>query len=509
VCFVAALLAAARLSADGPAPEGTEPQRARITQVSSNGVVVERPGDEKDPTTQPVLSEGPFRHGPIPPEEPPVAVTVGALVPEPTAPPPPPDPPPLPTAAEPPRLPLPPPAAPVPPADRAAVLNAVRALLPPEPEPVAATDLEPGRVALAGAGCASCQGGLLGGGGLLAPIPPAPPLAGAAGGPGCAGCGNGCPTGQCIPGRPGCCSPCEGKTCVGRFFCALYDCICCPDPCYDPHWVPLADAAFFVDAARPQTQQRLRWEADLNMMLMDRSEYIWARADGKGRGPRPPDTALAETRARNNILTMYTEGATGNIGAFAEVAYVSLGPDLAPHAANFGDTVVGTKALLFDCELLQLTFQFKTFIPSGNPLKGLGTGHTSLEPSLLLAVKLTPEMYLQGQISEWVPIGGDPAYEGAILHYHFSVNRVLCRILPDVPLISTSEANFWSFQDGAYTDPVRGSYQKSSGETYVALGQGLRLFVCNKIDFGVAADYGVSQRHWAAQQYRSEFRWRY
>ena len=35
----------------------------------------------------------------------------------------------------------------------------------------------------------------------------------------------------------------------GRFLNDVYNCICCPDPCYEPHWTALADSAFFVDAA--------------------------------------------------------------------------------------------------------------------------------------------------------------------------------------------------------------------------------------------------------------------
>ena len=154
---------------------------------------------------------------------------------------------------------------------------------------------------------------------------------------------------------------------------------------------------------------------------------------------------------------------------------------------------------------MQLTFQFKTFIPTGSASSGLGTGHVSLEPSLLTSVRLAPETYFQGQLSEWIPIGGDQAYSGSILHYHMSLNHCLYRFAPDVPLIGTLEGNGWSFQDGAYTDPVLGP-QKSSGFTYFSVGPGFRVSVCNNLDFGAGFAFPVTDPHWGNPQIRTELR---
>src|SRR5262249_44573415 len=150
-----------------------------------------------------------------------------------------------------------------------------------------------------------------------------------------------------------------------------------------------------------------------------------------------------------------------------------------PHGAGFGDMALGTKTLLCDCELMQFSMMMKTYLPLGNAFKGAGTGHLTLEPSLLFAVKLTDDCYIQGQFSEWIPIGGDPNYAGSVFHTHFSVNDVLYRFGPDFPLVGTFETNTFSFQDGAYTDPVLGPYQSASKMTYVSLGPGLRLMFCD------------------------------
>ena len=66
---------------------------------------------------------------------------------------------------------------------------------------------------------------------------------------GCATCGGfhssleggafhasmGCANGNCIPGRPPCNPPCnECNTVIDAFCQNLYQCLCCPDPCYQP-----------------------------------------------------------------------------------------------------------------------------------------------------------------------------------------------------------------------------------------------------------------------------------
>ena len=324
-------------------------------------------------------------------------------------------------------------------------------------------------------------------------------------GGGCAACGAGW---SCAPGhRP--CYPCESDSKCGQFFCDFYHCICCPDPCYDPQWIPQANAAFFVDGARPTTQTELRWNGGVNGNYPDRSEYLWARADGKGRGPRPPTGKIGENEVGFNDFVLSTEVSMGKFGTVIDMPYRSVDPEVYNHGSGFGDMSIATKTLLLDCELLLVAFEMRTYLPIGNVTKGVGNGHVSLEPSLIFALKCTNDTYLQAQFAEWIPIGGDPSYAGSIFHTHFAINHVLCRWVPDVPLIATLETQTWSFQDGQYTDPVRGAYQKSSDETYFSAGPGLRLFICDKMDFGFGTNFALSHDHFAREYYRFSFRARF
>jgi hypothetical protein len=314
----------------------------------------------------------------------------------------------------------------------------------------------------------------------------------------------------CASGCGPTCETCGGDTVLGRFCSGVVCAICCPDPCYEPQWRPLADAAFFTEAARPVTQQRFRWDAGLGMQFPDRAEFFWARADGHGRGPKPIPPALGETNLDYHELSMYTEAASGPFSAFAITPYRSNYGDSTHHSAGFSDVRVGTKTLVFDCELLQIAFVFRTDILSGRASKGLGTGHMALEPSLVFGLNLSPCSYLQGQIAQWIPLGGNKTYEGGVLHYHFAWNRTLCRLACEVPLIATVELNGYTFQDGSYTDPASVPVtQSASRETYLSMAPGLRLFICDKVDFGVGSDLGLTSPSWTDATIRSEFRLRF
>jgi hypothetical protein len=367
----------------------------------------------------------------------------------------------------------------------------------PRPEPTLIT-----------ASCKSCEGGIAG-------------LAG-----GCASC-SGCGVG-CVPGRKPCCCPCEGKTVFGRIVNGLAECICCPDPCYEGHWIPIADSAFFADAPRPITQMRLRYEGAWDFTFPDRAEYFWAAQRLRGQPPPPPVPPVPGARVSNpkgpappqreidySQISLYTEVAVGRFGAFFEIPYREVNSlDDQVDFSGFADIIAGTKSLLVDCPLAQLALQFKVFAPSGQASKGLGTGHVSLEPSLLLGLRLAPDTYLQTQFAYWIPIGGDQIYAGDIFHYHLSFNQVLWRPAPRLTFIGTMEFNGWSVLDGAFTDPaildINGQIIPQSARTHIfSMGPGIRCFICDVIDLGVGSAFAVTDPNFGGQVVRAEFRWRF
>ncbi len=213
-----------------------------------------------------------------------------------------------------------------------------------------------------------------------------------------------------------------------------------------------------------------------------------------------------------NQLSLYNEAALGRFSAFIAVPYNEVHRDTdfgySVASSGFGNLSVGTKSMLLDCELLQITLQFTTYIPTASPGGGLANGHVSLEPALLFALKLTPESYFQGELAQWIPVGGDTIYQGNVFHSHFSFNHILWRFLPDVQLIGTMELSEWSVLNGNFTDPLTGAIQRAAGSAW-SLGPGLRLNICNRIDFGAGVQFGVGSDRWYDENFRAEFRWRF
>lgn len=349
-----------------------------------------------------------------------------------------------------------------------------------------------------GGGCATCG--------------PAPSY----GGGGCSNCGpapgpfppphdNGCGS-SCVPGRTDCCGQCDSDGFFGKLYCGIYNAICCPDPCYEPRWVAAANSAFFADAARPVSQVRVRYDAGRDLVLPDRSTYFWNRRGGPG--PNLP----VVNEVDYDDLTLYSEAAIDRFSFFTEFRYRSIDVDPVFSTGGFGDITLGTKSLLLDSELFQFSFQLKTHLPSGAVNKGLGTGHVALEPGFLAALKLMDDVYIQSELSQWIPIAAGP-FGGGVLYHANSLNCVLARPCADAQFIGTLEAFGYHFQSGRFSPPVlpagANNGLNSGGDDYYSLGAGLRFVMCNRLDIGAGAAISLTDDHFAARLLRTEIRFRY
>jgi len=311
---------------------------------------------------------------------------------------------------------------------------------------------------------------------------------------------GGCGEAGCVAGRPPC-EVCEGG-CFTRLFCAFHNAICCPDPCYEPRWEAGANAALFVPAVRPGTYMRLRWDYGHNLVDPDRAEYFWGAIGHSGPGH-------PERKVNYHELSLYAEMGTEKFSFFIDTPYRSLRTLDNGGAGGFGDLSLGTKSVLVDSELFLATFQFKTTIPTGLSGHGIGTGHVSLEPSLLYSVKLYPGTWWQGQLGYWIPVSGTSGFDGGVVVYNNSINHVLCRPLRDTAIIGTIETSGWTFTAGSFTDPLTGAVRPANNTTYFNIGPGLRVSVCDKVDFGFGVQFAVTNPHFAQQLYRTELRWRF
>jgi hypothetical protein len=258
----------------------------------------------------------------------------------------------------------------------------------------------------------------------------------------------------------------------------------------------------------------LRYDHGWHMPFPDKGEFFWARADGKGKGPMPAIPTIGQSPLSYRQLDMINEVATGAFSVAVETPYLQVSPEdkeVYKGASGFGDIVIKPKSLLLDCELIQFATEFNVYTPVGNFLKGLGTGHVSLEPAGLVSIKVTPETYLQGELAYRIPIGGDAAFQGPVLHYAASLNQTLWRCGHDIQLLGTAELDGWEFLGGALTAPgsvPQGVAFHGAGDVF-SIGPGCRIVMCNKIDLGVAGKFALTNGSIADQLLQVDFRWRF
>jgi hypothetical protein len=348
-------------------------------------------------------------------------------------------------------------------------------------------------------GCSSCGGVLLGEGpGYVEEFGPE----------GCGGCF--CKPGRKLKNCAGCCT--DSK--FGQFLSGIYECCCCPDPCYEPRWIAAANNAFFIPSPRPVTHTRIIYDAAFGLENPDRAEFWSARIGGGGKGP-----GFIARDIDYQQLSLYTEVGTEKFGFFTELPYRFVEPSdgailgVPEPFSGFADLTLGTKSVLMDCELLLLTLQFKTFLPTGSPGHFMSTGHVSLEPSLLFALKLTPDAYLQGQFAYWIPISGDDLYQGNVFHFHTAANYVFWRPTGGIQLVSSMEFHLWSILNGqtTVTDFLAGgeAARVPAEDTVISIGPGIRLVLCDKFDVGLGSAFAITNAHYEDQILQFELRWRF
>jgi hypothetical protein len=86
-------------------------------------------------------------------------------------------------------------------------------------------------------------------------------------------------------------------------------------------------------------------------------------------------------------------------------AFVTNSGTFSSHA-GLGDIRTGFKVAPLASANRYLTFQFRAYAASGKSALGLGTSHTSIEPSLLYYQRISDRLAIESQIMSWHPIGG-------------------------------------------------------------------------------------------------------
>jgi hypothetical protein len=253
--------------------------------------------------------------------------------------------------------------------------------------------------------------------------------------------------------------------------------------------VALGDGGY-IDNAVPRTMLRLRYDAAYRNNRPDRAEFFYAKCGCfrvEGTDPNAPGPRAIETSVDYQDITSYLEfAASERLSAFVELPVRFLNPDQNDNTAGFGDMHAGFKyAFLADPDRY-LTFQLRTYIPTGDADRGLGTNHVSLEPGVLLYQRLTDRISLQGELRDWIAVDGTD-FSGNVLRYGLGVSYLALE-RPGFRVSPVLEFVGWSVLDGkelAAASPTFAVTEDASGDTIVNAKMGVRFALGQPGDTGL------------------------
>jgi len=253
-------------------------------------------------------------------------------------------------------------------------------------------------------------------------------------------------------------------------------------------------APYFLDVSQPSSNMRFRFQSFYNEKNPDRVEYFWAQIGG--RGPKLPEHSVDYQDA---IASW--EVATGKAFSITtDIPIQLVAPNINPTTAGMGDMTVTTKTVLLTGNEWQITQIFRTYIPTGAPNKGLGTGHVSLEPGFLFRYKWTPETYFNGELEYWFPLGGNPIIDGQVLTYGFGISHLMYES-DTYAVVPTLEFKGWTVFNGGQTNFPTGVIQPVDTMGIFNVCPGVRFIYdtggdLGLLEWGVSSAFAITTNRW-------------
>jgi len=259
-------------------------------------------------------------------------------------------------------------------------------------------------------------------------------------------------------------------------------------------------AGAYLDSPVPMTQFRLRYTAAYDDNRPDRAEYFYAKCGCFPGAPGPP---LLETKVDYQDITGYLEYAVSSrLSGFVEAPYRFLNPEQNANTNGFADMNAGFKFAFVADPDQYLTFQFRTYIPTGDAARGLGTDHVSLEPSFLFCKQLSEGLSVQGQLDDWIPVGGTD-FAGNVLEYGVGAsyevyNKHCLRIAPVIEFVG------WTVLGGKELTQFN-TTEDASGNTIVNGKFGVRFWFGQNSTFYAGYGHALTGTFWYKDIVRVEY----
>lgn len=288
----------------------------------------------------------------------------------------------------------------------------------------------------------------------------------------------------------------------------------------------VSSAVGYIDPALPISQIRLRADAAYGNNRPDRAEFFYAKcgcfraagldphADGPGGGP----PIAAETSIDYQDITSTVEYApVQRFSMFVDVPVRFLNPTVLQNTAGLADMNAGLKyAFQYENDRIS-TFQLRTYIPTGASTHGLGTNHVSIEPGLLIYRQLSDRLYYEGELRDWIPVGGTD-FSGNVIRYGSGLSY-LAYNAPSIRFFPVFELVGWTVFNGQElaTSGTTAVTQSADGDTIINAKFGLRTalgaqqenLAMSRADVYVGYGRALTGEVWYKDVMRLELRVRY
>jgi hypothetical protein len=262
----------------------------------------------------------------------------------------------------------------------------------------------------------------------------------------------------------------------------------------------------YIDSALPVSQLRLRYDAAFGTNVPSRAEFFYPQSGFPGaRGPQLP-----ERNVNYQELSTYLEWAyQGTFSTFVEVPVRWVNPDFNPNEGGLGDVNAGFKWAFYASPCLITTFQLRAYFPSATA-DSLGTGHYSIEPSLLFNYRACEWLTFEGEFRYWIPIGGTD-FAGDVTRY--GIGAGLGHTLPDdfwaIPVVEFVGWTVLGGKESVFVSPDESLIRGASGDTIVNVKAGLRFGFADFFDIYLGYGRALTGDVWYKDIARAEMRIRF
>lgn len=289
----------------------------------------------------------------------------------------------------------------------------------------------------------------------------------------------------------------------------------------------------YIDNAIVGTEVRVRFDAAFNDAFPDRAEFIYGKCgcyrslplsdpnydpNAPGPGSGKPDQVNFQALS---FMGEYAPRGRGRFSAFFEIPIRWVQPQGSFvgtqyfSAGGIGDVIGGLKFALLASQRRYLTAQLKSYFPSGDARRGLGTHHYSVEPSLLYYQRISDRFEIEGEVGGWLPTSGSAGaptnssqkFSGNVFFYGIGpsyrvIDHEQFKLAPVIELVGWTVTG--GFQTGGKDAPQPAS---ADGTNIVNMKLGARMAFREHNSVYVGYGRALTSADWYNDILRVEYRY--